>query len=485
MLTRLRELLRGPAAGDREQKEAADEATQNRRRQAILEGPLTRTLVTVSWPLVLSGQIGHLIGIVVLFWVARLGGTTGIEVWALVTPLTSIATMLISNTLNDGSGALIAQSVGAGDRRGMAILRGALQLTALLTVAVLVPVAVFAGPLAEAIAGETGASAMLLDFMVPWLLVAFPIALTCDLLLGAVQVSGWTSFGLLRVVADLVLLGSLVPLFMGVLDLGMMGPPLAAGVSAGILALLVWRTLRRHAAALGLGDAAGSFTSVDRTIWRRILGIGLAPQLGRLAMWIAQLIYIQMLAHGAGSLVGGWGLALEALLILGLFSMSLAWGSAIMVGQNMGAGQWQRGAGVLIRAAGILAVLLIAFLAWTPFARPLFGLLSDDPAVLDAAMGFLSVMRWGWIGMVIYQLLNAAYTAVGATKLAGTFVILSEALGVAFAVLWTGPVFEAVAYGFCLSCGVRAVLMLALIRRSLLAPLAEAARKGNGNGSPQ
>jgi Na+-driven multidrug efflux pump len=184
-----------------------------------------------------------------------------------------------------------------------------------------------------------------------------------------------------------------------------------------------------------------------------------------------------MLAHGAGSLVGGFGLALEALLILGLLTMSLAWGSAIMIGQNMGAGQWQRGVGVLVRAAGVLAVLLILFLAWTPFARSLFGLLSDDPAVLDSAVAFLSVLRWGWVGMAIYQLLNATYTAVGATKLAGTFVILSELLGCTFALLWTGSVFEAVTYGFCLSCGIRAVLMLSLIRRSLLVPLAEAARK--------
>ncbi len=478
MLSWLRRPFRRPSAEEQAQQDRANEARQGRRRQAILEGPLTRSLVTVSWPLVLSGQIGHLLGIVVLFWVARLGGTTGLEVWALVNPITSIASMLIVNTLNDGSGALIAQSVGAGDRRGMAILRGALQLALLLTLVVLVPAALLSGPLAEALAGETGAAAMLLDFMLPWLLFAFPIVLICDLLLGAIQASGWTSFGLFRVLMDLVFVCSLIPLFMGVLGLGMMGPPLASGISAGILALLVWRTLRKHGASLGLGvTGAGSFTSVDRTIWRRIVGIGLPPQLGRVAMWSAQLIYIQMLAHGAGSLVGGWGLALEALLILGLLSMSLAWGSAIMIGQNVGAGQWQRGVGVLIRAAGLVALLLIAFLAWTPFARPLFGLLSEDPAVLDAAVAFLSVMRWGWIGMVIYQLLNAAYTAVGATKLAGTFVILSEVLGIAFALLWNGPVFEAVAYGFCLSCGVRAVLMLALIRRSLLAPLAEAARR--------
>jgi Na+-driven multidrug efflux pump len=194
-------------------------------------------------------------------------------------------------------------------------------------------------------------------------------------------------------------------------------------------------------------------------------------------MWIAQLIYLQMLAHGAGSLVGGFGLAMEVLLLLGLLGMSLAWGGAIMVGQNMGAGQWRRAVGVLIRAAGVLAFLLLAFLAWTPFARPALRLFSDDPAVLDAAVVFLSIMRWGLIGMAIYQLLNAAYTVVGATKLAGIFVILSEVLGVAFALSWRGPVFEAVAYGFCLGCGVRAVLMLSLIRRSLLRPLAEAARK--------
>jgi len=436
--------------------------------------------LTVSWPLVLSGQIGHLIGIIVLFWVARLGGTTGLEVWALINPLTSIASLLISNTLNDGSGALIAQSVGAGDHRGLAILRSTLQLALILTLVLLVPVALLSGQLADALAGETGSAAVLLDFMLPWLLFAFPMALTCDLLLGAIQVSGWTTFGLLRVLTDLVFLFSLIPLFMGVFGLGMMGPPLAGGVSAGILALLVWRTLRKHGSSLGLGSDPGKFTTVDRTLWRRIIGIGLPPQLGRLATWISQLIYIQMLAHGAGSLVGGFGLAFEALLILGLLGMSLAWGSAIMIGQNVGAGQWQRGVGVLLRAAVVLAILLVGFLAWTPFARPLFRLLSDDPAVLDAAVDFLSVMRWGWIGMAIYQLLNAAYTVIGATKLAGTFVILSELLGVTFALLWNGSVFEAVTYGFCLSCGVRAVLMLALIRRSLLVPLAEAARKGTG-----
>jgi hypothetical protein len=79
--------------------------------------------------------------------------------------------------------------------------------------------------------------------------------------------------------------------------------------------------------------------------------------------------------------------------------------------------------------------------------------------------------------MIVYQILNAAYRAVGATKLASSFVVLSEILGVSFALLYPGAAVDAVAYGFCVSCASRALFLIAIIRPSLITPLQAAAAK--------
>src|SRR5205823_3373696 len=130
----------------------------------------------------------------------------------------------------------------------------------------------------------------------------------------------------------------------------------------------------------------------------------------------------------------------------------ISFGTAIMIGQNMGAGQWRRSIGALVRGAALVAIMMIALLVLAPFARPLLAVMTDDAKVLDTAMDLLGILKWGWIGMLVYQVLNAAYRAVGATKLASSFVILAELLGIAFAVLYPGPALDAVAYGFCVSC---------------------------------
>jgi Na+-driven multidrug efflux pump len=268
----------------------------------------------------------------------------------------------------------------------------------------------------------------------------------------------------------------------------MAGPALAQSAAAVVLIALVTRAIRRNAESLGLGTPTGAglirdaVQRGDRKLWRRILEIGLPPQFGQIAMWGAQLVYRRVLDHENQTTLAGYGLAFEVLFVVGTIGMGISFGSAIMIGQNMGAGQWRRSVGALIRGATVLTIVMTTFLVLTPFVRSLLGYLSDDPKVLDTAMHLLAIVKWGWIGMVVYQLLNAAYRAVGATKLASTFVIVSEILGVAFAFGYPGDAVHAVAYGFCVACVSRALFLIAIIRRSLIKPLREAAARSAAQG---
>jgi Na+-driven multidrug efflux pump len=294
--------------------------------------------------------------------------------------------------------------------------------------------------------------------------------------------TGWTTFSIVRVILDLLLTFAFMPLFMTVLGFGILGPLAAGGLSTALLSLVIWRAIKRHGARLGLGTFSGRYTAVDLSYWGQIFGIGLPPVMGRLAAWFAQGLYIQLLAHGAPGTVGGYGLGFQLMFIVGNMGLNIAFGSAIMVGQNVGAGQWQRCLGVIRRAAILMGILLALFIMASPFARPLFRLFSDDPAVQDSAMAFVSIMKWGWIGMMTYQLLTAVYTAVGATKLAGTFAVIAEVVGVVFALGYPGSAFEAVAYAFCITAAVKAVLLLSLIRHALIRPLRAARSSASAEG---
>jgi Na+-driven multidrug efflux pump len=478
-------LLRLLRARNAEAKDEGAAPDLSDRRRAILGGSVGKTLFVVTWPLFATMQLYNLLVFLILFWVGRLGGPQGLDAWLVLAPITLLASLVISDTISDASGSLIAQSVGANDQQGRHILRGAMQLCIVSLVGLLIIGAIVAVPVTEALAGDTIPPSILLQLYLPWLLFMFPIVVMCDLLLGAILSTGWTSFGIVRVLFDLAFTFVLVPLFTGWLGLGMAGPPLAVGVSAGVLTVLVWSAIKRYGTQFGLGPTTGGFWDIDRSLWKKLISIGLPPQLGRMAGWISQIIFMQMLAHeGKVGDVAGFGLAFNVLIIVGTLGIAVSSGCAIMVGQNMGAGQVKRAMSVLSYAATFLAILIVAFLVWTPFAGAVFRLISNDAAVVASATDALSTMRWAWIAVALYQLLNSAFLAVGATKLAAAAVVACEVIGVSFALLYSGPVLEAVTYGFCVAVGIRGVLMLLLVRRSLIQPLLAAAAKREEASAP-
>jgi Na+-driven multidrug efflux pump len=440
------------------------------RRDRILQGPLTSTMLQIAAPLIIGSQLDSIVTIITMFWVGRLAGTDGLGVMVVASPVVGVSNLLVSGTVCAGTGALLARSIGANDGRGLSILRSGFRAAAVMTGVWVLAALVLARPICELLTGDAARASELLTYYVPALALAFPAAVTADVLLESLFASGWTAFGLARMTLEIAVLFALVPLFMGGLGLGMVGPPLAQLTSAAVLCALMWRSLQRHREQLGMAAKSNPRAPAGPTVWREIVAIGLPPHLGRAAIFFAQIIYFRILADDEFSVVA-FGVAFQVVFLVSVLCMTITTAMSIVLGQNLGARQLERSLGVLLRGGMVVGMIIFAAIALTPYARPVLAIFSDDPRVLDRALDALGVLRWAWIGLATYQVLIAAYTAVGATKLAGLFIVLGEAVGVTFAVTHDGPVLETATYGFCIAAGVRAVLMLSLVNRSLLEPL--------------
>src|SRR5262249_24935795 len=95
------------------------------------------------------------------------------------------------------------------------------------------------------------------------------------------------------------------------------------------------------------------------------------------------------------------------------------------------------------------------------------GLFSGESAVIDAASGALSTMRWGLVGFGVAQVMMEICTVTGEIVSASVLMILADISGVVVAWLWPAPPIDAAAAGFVTQCLGNAVLLPLLLRRAL------------------
>ncbi|HSK03309.1 MAG TPA: MATE family efflux transporter, partial [Kofleriaceae bacterium] len=202
-----------------------------------------RTLAQLAWPLVMSGQIGVLTGLVIAFWVGRFLGEDGLAGLALVRPV-MLCVFWLFGSVAFGATFLVARSVGARDGRGLAILTSGIGLLVLAWLAALLAVL----PNAGAISGTlgAGASASVADYVVPWVLVTLPAATLCELIMSVGAAAGQTRLTLIRSLVDLALVASVTPALLAATEAGLGAGPLAHALASAIVGAALWRTLVRR-----------------------------------------------------------------------------------------------------------------------------------------------------------------------------------------------------------------------------------------------
>jgi putative MATE family efflux protein len=375
-------------------------------------GPIGRAIVLLAIPMVLEMVMESAFAITDAFFVSRLGvdavATVGFTE-AMITIVFAIAIGMAMATT-----AMVARRIGEKNRRGASIAAvQAIFLGIFASLVIAVPGVIFARDLLRVLGGTPE-------------LVSFGVGYTRILLGGSVTImllflinavfrgAGdaalamrvlWLANGC-NIVLDPCLIFGLGPFP----ELGVAGAAVATTTGRGIgVALQLW-LLFRGSSRIRLDL---SMMRIETKVMLRLMRVsvgGILQFLIATSSWVA-LVWI--IGRFGSATVAGYTIAIRLIVFAILPSWGLANSAATLMGQNLGAGQPDRAATSVWRAALYNFIFLVSvaavFIIW---AEPLIRIFSTDPAVVTAGVKCLCWVSYGYgfyaYGMVIVQAFNGS-----------------------------------------------------------------------------
>jgi len=403
----------------------------------ILEAPVLPTLIRLATPMAAGIVAIMFFNVVDTFWVGRLG-PDALAAMGFIFPVTFVL-KAVTIGLGVGITATISRVVGSGNEERVRSLTTDSLLLGLLVIT-LISVSGLLGmdPLFRILGAEGEVLRLIRSYMVPWFA---GIGLLVVPMMGnsAIRATGDTRSparimilaGCINAVFDPFLIFGAGPFP----ALGLQGAALAS-VSSWVVALFM--SIRILGSKLGLLRPGIPRLKQMLESFRPVLAIGI-PAAGTNLLAPMTIGYLTRLvaAHGPKA-VAGFGVAtrIQSLAMIGLMAMGAA--MTPFIGQNFGAGSWER-----IRRAVVVGGRFS--LVWGAFsllilggAAPLLmGIFSRDPVVISRGTLFLRIVPFSHWAVGIGFLAGSIFNALGKPLEAAGLVIF-RLLGVAVPLAWLG-----------------------------------------------
>ncbi|HEX2079908.1 MAG TPA: MATE family efflux transporter [Longimicrobium sp.] len=380
--------------------------------QDYTDGPIGRSILLLSVPMVLEMAMESVFAIVDIFFVSRLGADAVAAV-GLTESLLAIVYALAMG-LGIGASALVARRIGEKDPEGAA--RSAVQAILLaLIISVLLGVTGFL--LAPRLLAMMGASPEVIRTGGGYtrVMLGGEAAIIILFVVNAIFRGAGDAAIAMRVLwmANLINIVLCPTLIFG------LGPFPALGVTGAAVATTIGRSTGAAFALWRLTRLDGRIPvgrrhlGLDFRVMGRILRLSGAATLQMIigtASWIGM---ARILATFGSPVLAGYTVAMRVVVFALLPSAGLSNAAATMVGQGLGAGKPERAERAVWKACAYnLAFLGIVGLALVALAGPIVRLFSDDPEVVRHGATALRVVAAGFplyaYGMVLTQALNGA-----------------------------------------------------------------------------
>ncbi|MBW2231827.1 MAG: MATE family efflux transporter [Deltaproteobacteria bacterium] len=384
---------------------------------------LTREIVHLGWPVMLSQGLVSIAGLVDRAMIGRLGGEAGSAVpLAAVGYATQFFFLIQSALFAVGLAcvALMARAIGAGEpERSRQALSASMQIA--LGVTLVFSALMLAAP--AQLMGLLGAEPEVVEAGLPYLQlvvgssVLLAITLTFDSALRADR-NTRTPMLIALVITAVKLVGNYLLIFgeLGLPRLGLVGAGIATAIShaIGVVIYVVLFARRR-------GDGATGFR------WRSILSrspltaqvirVAAPGILERVILNLSLLSYFWVLSRYYGTLaVAAYTVGVPLLSFSWIPGSGYAQSCATLVGQRLGAGDRAGARATGVRASQLaLATAIPLGVLFGLFRFPLARIFTDDAAVIEALGPFMLALAVGQPFLQLHFTLGGAHRGAGDT----------------------------------------------------------------------
>jgi putative MATE family efflux protein len=398
---------------------AGEDVAARRRGNALTDGPITRTLLLFSLPVLGGNLLQSLNGSINQFWVSRLLGISAITAIGNAHIVLMLMVGLVFG-IAMAANILIAQATGARNDILVKQVAGT-SVTFFGLLSLLVAAAGFAacptilrllGTPADAL-GEATIYLQIIFLAVPFLYF-FAFVQMAQRGVGDSKTPFW--FMGLAVFLDILLNPLLIRGFGPIPAMGIAGSAFANFIAQGVALLCLILFLYRQKSPLALGRGEAHYFWPDRAIWGSLVTRGVPMGLQILVMSGGALVMMGFVNRLGTDTVAAYTAASQVWGYVQMPAMAIGAGVSAMAAQNIGARKWKRldhiawaGIATSLAATGLVAALLFVF------GEAAFGLfLPPGSPAIDIAVHINSIAIWGFVLFSISFALSAVVRSAGA-----------------------------------------------------------------------
>lgn len=369
-----------------------DKNNSRSNRELLLSGSMLQAILTLAIPVVINSFLQTMYNLTDTYWLGRLG-TEELAAINLVTPMQSIVVNFGSGLTVAGS-VLISQYLGAKKDEDARSMANQIFACALLFSIVCAGLCAVFTPSIVTWLGAEGETWRHSKTYLQLVILDMPFLFTINMYTAINQAQGDTFRPMLLNFLGILLNMGLDPLLMVALHMGAAGAALATVTAKAVPAIVAFVLLQDRRKDIYLSLKGLKF---EKSKLKSILTVGMPTAIGGSTMQFGFLLMSRnVFAYGTQAMAAyGIGNKINSLITLPTNGIGSA--VATIVGQNVGANQYERAEQGYRLSRNISVVFLFAggmILSRMPVSTAIVRIFSDDAEVIGMAADFLSIMAF-------------------------------------------------------------------------------------------
>ncbi|MGB6117020.1 MAG: MATE family efflux transporter [Mesorhizobium sp.] len=399
-------------------------------RRDLTTGPIASTLLVFALPVLGANVLQSINGSINAIWVGRL---LGAEALAATSNANLVLFLIVGTLFGIGMAAtiIVAQAVGAKD---FAQARRVVGTSATFFFAISIIVAIAGWLLVDEILALLQTPADAVPLARAYLRVVFlavPVINLLSFIMTVLRGSGdsRTPFLFMGLAAlfDAGLNPILIAGYGPIPALGIAGSAWASLIGQAIAAVALLVVVYRRKDPLRLAGSDLALLRPDPALLRLVITKGIPMGLQMIVISVSALTIMGLVNQSGSQVAAAYGIAAQLWTYVQMPALAIGAGVSTMVGQNIGAGRWDRvgriaasGIGVNVAMTSLLVVLLYLF------DRHVLGLfMSDNEAAIEVAMRVNNIASWSFVLFGITIVIFATVRATGAVMAPLIILIIS------------------------------------------------------------